>query len=218
MVKYTKTSTEPASLALEKSKGVNGKYNLPDVVAQLRTDFCDKCYICELKGLTDPEVEHLTPHEGSTHLDLKFDWQNLFWSCRHCNSIKNQKKYTGKIMNCCQIDPENHLICRYQTEDVIEVKALDQDELSIMTAQLIYETFNLKNTGIRIAASQARVDALKTAMLIFFKELHRYQKTKTTQQEKRILSLLRRESAFAGFKRAYIRDHQSHFSNLAAQL
>ena len=218
MVKYTKASAEPASLAIEKAKGINGKYNLPDVIEQLRTDFCDKCYICELKSLTDPEVEHLIPHEGSRHLDLKFDWQNLFWSCRHCNSIKNQKKYAGKIMNCCQVDPENHLIFRYQTEDSIEVTPLDEDELSIMTAQLIYETFNLKNTGIRIAASQARIDALKTAMLIFFKELHRYQKSKTAHQEKRLLSLLRRESAFAGFKRSYIRDHQANFSKLAAQL
>jgi len=40
---------------------------------------------------------------------LKFDWNNLFWSCYHCNNIKSIKY--NDILNCTIIsdDVENAL-------------------------------------------------------------------------------------------------------------
>ena len=60
----------------------------------------------ELKGLQDPQIEHLLPHKNGKWPDRKFDWENLFWACGHCNRVKNQKKYEEGILNCCQRDPE----------------------------------------------------------------------------------------------------------------
>lgn len=52
-----------------RSKKVSGSYEQPDVVSRLRKDFHDKCYICELKNLQDPQVEHLLPHKNGKYLN-----------------------------------------------------------------------------------------------------------------------------------------------------
>ena len=92
MVKVERSLPAPASLAMEKEK-TNGSYNGSDVVKRLMEDFNNKCYICEIYNLQDPQVEHLKPHFGGKYIDRKFDWNNLFWSCGHCNGVKNQRKY-----------------------------------------------------------------------------------------------------------------------------
>lgn len=207
MVSCDKSSVAPASLVTEKAKGSNGNYRGSDVIEQLKSDFHDKCYICELKGLQDPQIEHLIPHKGN--IDLKFDWGNLFWSCGHCNSIKNNKIYEGKIINCCQEDPEQHIACRYADNDV-QIEALDQSEVSLMTASLIYNVFNLKNTGMRTNNSAVRLKALQEEMNIFFNELHRYKDNKSPANTRRVVAILRKSTAFAAFKRSYIRNNSDY--------
>lgn len=54
MVKVKRTFPAPGSLAIESQKKT-GHYDKPDVIRQLREDFHDKCYICEIKPLQDPE-------------------------------------------------------------------------------------------------------------------------------------------------------------------
>lgn len=105
MVKIERSFPAPESLAIEKRK-VCGDYKMPDVVSRLKEDFHNKCYICELSELQDPQVEHLLPHKNGKYPERKFDWENLFWSCGHCNQIKNQKKYEEGIIDCCKCDPE----------------------------------------------------------------------------------------------------------------
>lgn len=39
-----------------------------------------------------------------------FEWDNLFWSCGHCNGVKNQEIYDVGIIDCCKVDPEKHLV------------------------------------------------------------------------------------------------------------
>lgn len=166
MVKCDKSPVAPASLAVEKAKGASGSYRGADVVEQLKTDFHDKCYICELKGLQDPQIEHLRPHKGN--IDLKFDWNNLFWSCSHCNNVKNQRKYDGKIINCCQEDPEKHISCQYARNNV-EITALDDEITSQMTAELINETFNLQNDKTLMNKRRVIVRLKRSATFAAFK-------------------------------------------------
>ena len=99
MVKIERSFPAPESLADEEKKK-NGCYNCKDVVERLKRDFHDKCYICELKHLQDPEVEHLLPHKNGLYPERKFDWNNLFWSCGHCNKVKNNRKYDERIIDC----------------------------------------------------------------------------------------------------------------------
>lgn len=73
MIKCERTYPAPESLAKRQA------YNEADVISRLKEIFNDKCYICGLKGLQDGVVEHLVSHKGND--DLKYDWDNLFWSC-----------------------------------------------------------------------------------------------------------------------------------------
>ncbi len=70
MIKIERSFPAPASLKTE-SKKVSGSYSKPDVIKQLRQDFYDKCYICELKNLQDPQVEHLLPHKNGKFPERK---------------------------------------------------------------------------------------------------------------------------------------------------
>ena len=97
MIKIDRNPIPPPSLAIEAQK-TKGSYNKPDVIQQLKEDSNDKCYICELGGLSDPEVEHLRPHYGRKIPERVFDWNNLFYACPRCNNLKKEVKYDEKII------------------------------------------------------------------------------------------------------------------------
>lgn len=143
MVKIKRSFPAPQSLAIEKKK-VKGSYREADVIERLAKDFNNKCYICELDKLQDPQVEHLRPHFGGKDIERKFDWNNLFWSCSHCNNVKNQRKYDDCIIDCCNSDPEERIYFRLQggKTDIKAVNSMDYD--AQMTSELVDEVFNLK--------------------------------------------------------------------------
>lgn len=163
MVRVKRSMPAPESLEIEKNKA-SGSYEKTDVVERLRKDFHNKCYICEMDNLQDPQVEHLRPHFNGKNIDLKFDWNNLFWSCGHCNSVKNQRKYDEHVIDCCALDPEmkNYFrLCDGNTN----VQAVDpEDEDAKMTAELVTEVFNKTNSGMRVYKSNMRFDELNREM------------------------------------------------------
>lgn len=218
MIKIERSFPAPASLAIE-AKKVSGKYDKPDVVKKLREDAHDKCYICGLKGLQDPIVEHLLPHKDGRYPDRKFDWNNLFWACGHCNGVKNQQKYDEGIIDCCKQDPEEFINFKLMNE-VIDVSAKDiTNEKAVLTAALVLEVFSLKNTGMRIYKSEMRFQELNKEMNKLYdnlEELNRKPDSKVVLRK--LKAILRRESAFAAFKRNYIRDNKDRFPKLMAYI
>lgn len=215
MVKIERSFSAPASLAAESEK-VSGSYSKPDVIRQLKADFHNKCYICEMKDLQDPEVEHLLPHKNGKYPERKFDWNNLFWSCGHCNSVKNQEKYDTGILDCCKKDPEKAIFFRMY-EGNICVTAMDSaDKRAVLTADLIQEVFNIKNTGMRVCKSALRLQKLNMEMNILYDNLEEMRRNPESKVVRRKLrALLRRESEFAAFKRNYVRENQDRFPQLA---
>lgn len=214
MVKIERSFPAPKSLE-EEAKKATGRYDRPDVIERLEKDFHNKCYICEIKELQDPNVEHLLPHKNGKYPDRKFDWENLFWSCAHCNSVKNNEKYDEGIMDCCKTDPEKFLCFRLQNDDVtVEMKNPD-DDVQKRTAMLVEETFSLKNTGMRTYASANRLKQLQKEMDILYKQLEKLRRVPESKVHMRIVrSLLRRETAFAAFKRCYVREHAAEYPEL----
>ena len=101
-------------------------------------------------------------------------------------------------------------------DSVVYVSALDSaNREAVLTAELICESFNLNNSGIRIAACQMRVDALKQEMSKLYKALVKYRENpKSKLNRKNIQVLLRREGAFAAFKRFYVKSHLKEYSGL----
>ncbi|MCM1232927.1 MAG: hypothetical protein NC489_22605 [Ruminococcus flavefaciens] len=214
MIKIERTFPAPPSLAIEAQKA-SGKYDKPDVVKQLREDAHDKCYICEMKGLQDPVVEHLLPHKDGKYPDRKFDWNNLFWACGHCNGVKNQQKYDTGVIDCCNQDPEELIDFKLINEDIVVRAKDDTDEKAVLTAMLIREVFNLKNTGMRVYKSEMRFQELNKEMNKLYDNLEELNKNPNSKIVLRKLrAILRRESAFAAFKRNYIRDNKNRFPQL----
>lgn len=214
MVKIERSFPAPKSLAEEAQK-TNGRYDRQDVIDQLKKDFHNKCYICEMKELQDPNVEHLLPHKNGKYPERKFDWENLFWSCGHCNGIKNNGKYDEGIMDCCKYDPEKYLSFQIRGNDVDIVVSNPDDEIQNRTAMLVAEAFSLKNTGMRTYTSDERLKLLQTEMNLLYKQLEKIHNCPASKVAMRtIRSLLRRESAFAAFKRYYVREHAAEYPEL----
>ena len=182
-------------------------------------DFHNKCYICELSELQDAQVEHLLPHFDGKYPERKFDWNNLFWSCGHCNNVKNQRIYDEGIIDCCKDAPEESIIFRLQGNEIDVHAVNNENRQAALTAKLITEVFNLKNTGMRVYKSDFRFQELNREMNKLYDSLEEMQDPK--QQKfalRKIKSLLRRESRFAAFKRNYIRENQEKYPDLIEYL
>lgn len=211
MVKVERTPTPPPSLAIEKEKA-SGSYSEPDVHQQLKQDFNEKCYLCEIDELQSVEVEHLCPHGGDK--ELMFAWDNLFYSCRHCNSVKNQRKYDGVILDCCKTDPET-LLDQQLIEGEVQVKPLVETQEARLTAALLTECFEKKNTGARITECDTRVKALSRTMNTLYKTLREYRENPSDNSLRRLRGMLSRTYKFAGFTRTYVRNHLEDYPELA---
>jgi len=219
MVKIERTPIPPASLAIEKNKA-NGSYREKDVVNQLKNDFHGKCYICELNDLTDIEVEHLLPHYNRSIKERVFDWNNLFYSCPHCNSLKNNRKYDEKILDCCKVDPE--LLLEHTVSEgnvcVTPTKA-DADIETVLTAELIESSFQKDDTGLRSIQSSERYRRLTKTMGHLYKALEKYNENKESVINMRVLRcMLNRKYKFSAFTRQYVRSQLNEYPELRAFL
>lgn len=215
MVRVTRTQPAPESLAIEKEKS-SGRYDKEDVVERLTHDFNNKCYICELDDLSDPVVEHLLPHKNGYYRDRKFDWDNLFFACNHCNGVKNQQKYDAGIIDCTKEDPEKKIVFMLFDDGTFAKAINDTDEKAILTAYLVNEVFNKTNTGMRTYACQHRINHLAQEMSALLNALNELEdESSKAFAIIKLKALLRRESAFAAFKRCYVRQHLNRYPGLA---
>ena len=214
MIKIERSFPAPASLAVE-SKKVSGTYEKRDVVERLIKDFYNKCYICEMDKLQDPQVEHLLPHKNGRYPERKFDWNNLFWSCRHCNGIKNQEKFDVGIIDCCKTDPEQVLFFRLKEETVQILTKDEKNTQAVLTAELIDEVFGKKNTAMRIYKCDMRFQELNQEMNKLYDSIEELQDNPESKFAlKKLKALLRKESRFAAFKRNYIRENGKKYPQL----
>ena len=203
MVKVQRTAIPPASLAIEKAKP-NGSCKERDVIEQLSSDFHDKCYLCEMDELQSIEVEHLRPHHNGKDRERMFDWNNLFYSCAHCNSVKNRKQYEEDVADCCIVDPEEIIQQEFLNGKVCVTPLVDTAEAKT-TASLVEACFELRNTAIREKECQTKVRALQHTMTVFYKQLENYKIERTEKTVRTLKAMLSRSYKFSGFTRAYIK-------------
>lgn len=215
MVKIERSFPAPVSLEEEFRKELGGSYSQPDVIRRLKADFHNKCYICEIKNLQDPEIEHLLPHKNGKYRERMFDWNNLFWACGHCNKVKNQAKYEEGIIDCCRQNPEELLSFRLQEANVQVAAKNQRDYQAVLTAMLVQEVFQLKNTAMRDYKRAMRFQELNREMNLLYDNLEEMKKNPESKAVMRKLkALLRKESGFAAFKRHYIRENAGRFPQL----
>lgn len=205
-------------LEAEKAKK-EGTYRHKIILEQVRKDFYDKCYICEQKSLTAINIEHFIPHEGDK--DLKFDWNNLYYSCSHCNNTK-LAKYKN-ILSPLSDDVENLISYKYEAFHVhqqVEIKAQQKNPKIEETVSLLNEVYN-GTTDIKKLEALGIKKALKKELIDFRQDIDEYEDAIDDDDREEALKHIKRHlhksSAFAAFKRQYIKDIEylkKEFGNL----
>ncbi|MEP3349672.1 MAG: HNH endonuclease [Marinomonas sp.] len=142
MFKVERTGEAPKCLA-------SNEYNTPEVVERLYDIFHGKCYLCEQADLDAPEVEHFEPHMGDD--TLKYDWENLYYSCARCNSIKGTRHQN--LIDCCssEINVVRAIKRKPPTmpDSNMEITAVLEDPRVHNTVELLDRCFNEDNTALR---------------------------------------------------------------------
>ncbi len=127
-----------------------------DVLNRLKDDFKNKCYICETKEPTNINVEHFKSHRENP--DLKFDWNNLFLACGHCNNTKLAK--FDNLLNCTNLNDKIEAQLKYSFNpfpfETVTIEATSNDAKAIETQNLLLAVFNGTTKLKKIESSNLR--------------------------------------------------------------
>ncbi|MCM1234622.1 MAG: HNH endonuclease [Ruminococcus flavefaciens] len=214
MIKIERKTTERAEKAinsLKREKPQNGTYNTIEVNEALREMFHGKCYICENKQITSYQIEHLIPHHGD--IELKYDWNNLFLACAHCNNIKLDR--FDPIIDCTKENVEELIAFRkegyFGTDEKLVFELLDSRIETKNTVKLLQEVYYGSTPQKKMEATILRRILRKE--LSEFKEYVREYKEATGEEKEDLQCLLQQQlrdgSPFAAFKRWLIRDNRN---------
>lgn len=219
MVKFERKETEKAnkaivSLAEAKEKGTT--YNTPEVNQALHEMFHGKCYICENKEGSSYQIEHLMSHKEDD--DLKYDWNNLFWVCAHCNNVKLGRY--DNILDCTKENVDEVIAFRkkgyFGNDETLEFVALD-DRKSTKSTVLLLQNVYYGETAQKAIESKIIRKKLREE-LSYFKNLVREYKEAEGSDKEDLEILLQRElknsSAFTAFKRWLIKDNKEYYAEL----
>jgi len=198
MINVKKSQPAPACLAVEKQKK-DGDYGCGEVRTRLQTDFFNKCYICGEKNISSVVVEHFIAHGGD--LDLKFDWNNLFFACSHCNNIKHHlfqdilkcTDFTDIITECLEFRFESF------PEEKTFVLPLKPGTKIQNTADLLNKTYNGKTLNQVIEANNIR-SKLRNELIRFREAIEDFEYNPQEKYLEKIKQMLSIESAFTAFK------------------
>ena len=219
MIKVERKSSEKAEKAIEslrREKARSGSYNTPEVNAALREMFHGKCYICENKQITSYQIEHLVSHRGNA--DLKYDWNNLFLACAHCNNTKLDKY--EPIIDCTKETVEALIAFRrtgyFGTDEKLLFEKLD-DRIEVEnTIKLLQEVYYGSTPQKKMESTILR-RMLRKELSAFKEYVREYHEAEDEEKEdlKYLLQKeLRDSSPFAAFKRWLIRDNREVYAEL----
>ncbi len=205
------------------------RYNDADIVAQIKVDFHEMCFLCEEVALRHSEVEHFYPVKGGW-ADKEHDWDNLLWCCEKCNKIKSNsynKNKDGVIENeilkswgddveiilqlTLNIPQTNILIFIHTTDSNLQTKALK-------TQELLHKIYNgIATTSLYFIDLRKMIVAEIAEFRSLLKEYENDKKPDwyKKQQEAEIAKRLSKrtktsKSSFVGFKRYIVNSNPRH--------
>ncbi|MDB8794615.1 hypothetical protein PN290_01530 [Romboutsia sp. 1001216sp1] len=216
MINIKRSYPAPESLEIEKNKELNGikkdgSYKCDDVIRQLGNDSRKKCYICET-NTNNFQVEHLKSHKGD--IDLKFDWDNLFLACGHCNNIKN--KFYDDILDCTKEDVESKI--RYKMDAFpgaeVYIYPLSDDFETMQTVDLLQKCYNGTTELKKLDSENIREEIMNTILefrelIIEYINIKKYEDGDPDDLNiiiRKIKRALHPESKYPSFKRWIIKD------------
>jgi hypothetical protein len=179
---------------------------------RIKNDFKNKCYICEKKEFDNINIEHFKSHRNED-INLKFDWDNLFFACSYCNGIKNSKyPEFDNILNCtCEDDFKKDSLAYHCNshfpKEKVDIKALIANNVILNTRDLLLNVFN-GTTPQQIQGSYNLRKNLIKEYKKFIDDMFEYNNTEQYNKEyykRKIISHLHKSSPFVSFKRQFIR-------------
>lgn len=211
MIYFEKSQPAPDCLANELLKE-NGDYNCGCVLERLQKDFKNKCYLCESKIYSSVNIEHFKPHHNGKYKVLKFDWNNLFLACNHCNNIKSVK--FDNILNCTDLNEaiEEKISYYFQgaPTELVKIIADSNDSKTLQTQELLLAIYNGTTKQKKLESENIR-DTLAEEIARFLKYLRKHHKEYDAKEKRRysqkIEKHLKNTSAFTAFKRQIIKDN-----------
>lgn len=220
MIKFVRNDTEKAQIAvkaLQTAREKDSGYNQPEVNAALIEMFRGKCYICENKDrVSSYQIEHFKPHRGN--LDLKYDWNNLFWSCAHCNNIKNARY--EPILDCSQIEVDRKIAFRkegfFGTQEKFVFIPLEDSKETNNTVALLQDAYYGSTPQKKIEATNIR-KSLRVELSKFKNLIREYEEAEEYDKEDLKCAICREvkdNSAFTAFKRWILWDNKERYGDL----
>ncbi|WP_271270245.1 HNH endonuclease [Aliamphritea hakodatensis] len=144
MFNVIRTYPAPDSIA-------KNQHNKEDILEALLPIFFEKCYLCERDEIQDAEVEHFVPHEGDKL--LKYAWENLYYACSRCNSIKSNSHID--LLDCADptVDVGGLISCLMPSVPngniIVEPVSQNPTTRTNNTVDLLNYCYNLENTALR---------------------------------------------------------------------
>ncbi len=213
MIYLPKSEVAPPCLEAEKLKA-NGNYNCEGVLEALRSDFKNKCYICEDRNPHSINTEHFKPHKGNK--GLKFDWKNLFYCCSHCNNTKLAKAEFDNILNCTKEAEGVDTKIKYEIDpwpgEKAKITSLEDIDKVNNTVKLLDNVYNGTTTLKKLESANLRSKILseirKFQELLFEYVNEDYNEEEKQEIKEKIIRQLRATSNFTAFKRWVIRKNE----------
>lgn len=205
MYNVDRSFPEPQSLKTEKLK-VSGKYNSEDVLERLAEDFFNKCYLCEEKEISGINVEHLKPHKGD--IDKKFQWENLFLVCPHCNNTKLGNE--DEILDCTNPSHKIYDWIEYKfisfPKTKVELKIINNIDIVNNTVTLLDKIYNGSTVNKKFEADNIKKKIMREIQS-FENLIFEYVYNSKKELVEEIKEKLSRKSAFSAFKRWIIKNN-----------
>ena len=129
-------------------------FHSPEVLLELQRIFYGKCYLCE-DIVHNPDKEHFVAKSNDE--TKEFDWSNLYYVCKRCNSIKKDviDRHNLPILDCCgsTIDVSWAIKCLCSTipNEDFTVKAQYNDDVTKNTEILLHHCYNADNANYGIS-------------------------------------------------------------------
>ncbi|KAA6326151.1 hypothetical protein EZS27_024703, partial [termite gut metagenome] len=201
----------------------NGDYKTPETLRRLENDFKNKCYICESKAPHTINVEHFNPHQGNQ--DLKFDWNNLFWACGHCNNTKLATH--NNLLNCTDIDDNVEEAIHYYInpfpKEKVKLEVLSPSVKADNTKDLLLAVYNGTTALKTLESSNIRTSLLKDiksfqSLLFDYYDTYEGVEEEKAKCKSQIIAHLNSSSSFTAFKRWIIRDNPERMRDFGEYL
>jgi hypothetical protein len=150
-------------------------------------------------------VEHIVAHKSDPA--LKFDWDNLFIACWHCNNIKSTKY--DDIINPVLINPEECIALSVRISDnfieAVQVIPLKTDAQALKTAELLEIVYNGGSTAMKkVESANLRNEHLLPDIKLFLKYISDYIDEPDLGYDSIIRQEISCSAKFAAFKRRII--------------